>query len=610
MPPFNIKKLKPIIRRTKRIINPPQQMHPVVEDQRNRNIQINNLKNLDLSVPIRFNVAPVVHEGVPSNSTRQYGNIYDVIRRIPEFSYNPRYENLPLVGTSRILGELGPDSYSTAWGEEIIRRLKALPGYNPSIRANHTFIYPWIPDNSNVEDLVRSQIAQPTSIVDLGNAKISTLGFYTSRDNKSYKLLQKSDKTPVSDIFHEGVMHPTDFIGDALPNNVSTQISNMYQKVGDATKEPKAKPWVEVRATFGELNRNIYRNLSLLKNGYTPTSYQDIIGLGEDYNKYIDALTSGEMEQLLHNVQSLYAQSYAKLLKENPSIWLPYFKNLLKTAPMFGAGLMLHNTPTQDNSIEEFRSGGNFTFKKGKLVKNAEKSQKIDLRKKLIKDSNPSYYKTRIGKSGLKFGQYTDVSNSKPIDYLDPQLFYKSDDDFYPISSNPIEEELEDYRSSDELLQAMLQREEQSPKEPSIQQQILEVVNKYLGIPYKFGGKSMSGIDCSGFTSKVMQELGFNVEGGSSNQWDNVIKKPIENVKVGDLIFLKGTIKGRKSDQPSHVGIVTDTSRLNEGILIVSEASGKKSAINEWDISKGYYKNHLLGVGTPRRILNYERASI
>lgn len=122
-----------------------------------------------------------------------------------------------------------------------------------------------------------------------------------------------------------------------------------------------------------------------------------------------------------------------------------------------------------------------------------------------------------------------------------------------------------------------------------------DTISKYLNIPYLRGGKSLAGMDCSGFTSTVMGELGYNLARSSSGQWEQVNKLDISKAQPGDLIFLKSTVSN--SNKPSHVAIVT--SKLEDGKIQVAEApsSGKFTSYRTWDLTKGYYKDHYLGVG-------------
>jgi len=81
---------------------------------------------------------------------------------------------------------------------------------------------------------------------------------------------------------------------------------------------------------------------------------------------------------------------------------------------------------------------------------------------------------------------------------------------------------------------------------------ILKTAKSYIGTPYRYGGVSKSGIDCSGLTSIAY------------NKYSKLPRTTIEQAKVGRDINVKRVIPGdllffattRKKSTISHVGIV------------------------------------------------------
>lgn len=102
---------------------------------------------------------------------------------------------------------------------------------------------------------------------------------------------------------------------------------------------------------------------------------------------------------------------------------------------------------------------------------------------------------------------------------------------------------------------------------------ILKDAEKYLGAPYKFGGNTSSGFDCSGFTVKVFEENDFKLPRRSSDQAETGSKIDIKDVKPGDLLFF-ATAGGSRV---SHVGIVHDIG--NDGEVKFIHASTTKGVI-------------------------------
>ena len=115
---------------------------------------------------------------------------------------------------------------------------------------------------------------------------------------------------------------------------------------------------------------------------------------------------------------------------------------------------------------------------------------------------------------------------------------------------------------------------------------ILKDAESYLGSPYKSGGNSSSGFDCSGLTTKVFDENGLKLPRRSSEQANTGKNIDIEEVKPGDLLFF-ATAGGSKV---SHVGIVHTIE--NDGEIKFIHASTSKgviiSSLNEKYWNKAY----------------------
>jgi cell wall-associated NlpC family hydrolase len=91
-----------------------------------------------------------------------------------------------------------------------------------------------------------------------------------------------------------------------------------------------------------------------------------------------------------------------------------------------------------------------------------------------------------------------------------------------------------------------------------------------LGAPYRSGGTSPSGFDCSGFTRWAFLEHGANLPHSAQSQFDMAQQFGVVRIwkrsklKVGDLVFHKTT-----SAQVGHAGIY-----IGHGRFISSTSSG------------------------------------
>jgi probable lipoprotein NlpC len=72
-----------------------------------------------------------------------------------------------------------------------------------------------------------------------------------------------------------------------------------------------------------------------------------------------------------------------------------------------------------------------------------------------------------------------------------------------------------------------------------------------MGTPYKFGGEDKDGVDCSGLTQLLEQEVfGINIPRSTSQQINVIKRKYEEELTEGDLVFFD--YDGKKF---SHVGV-------------------------------------------------------
>lgn len=87
--------------------------------------------------------------------------------------------------------------------------------------------------------------------------------------------------------------------------------------------------------------------------------------------------------------------------------------------------------------------------------------------------------------------------------------------------------------------------------------QIVNYAIQFVGNPYVWGGTSLTnGVDCSGFTMKVMQKFGVSLPHYSGSQAKMGKKVTSGNMKPGDLIFYAGS-----NGRINHVALYIETDR-------------------------------------------------
>ena len=114
--------------------------------------------------------------------------------------------------------------------------------------------------------------------------------------------------------------------------------------------------------------------------------------------------------------------------------------------------------------------------------------------------------------------------------------------------------------------------------------------SNWLGVPYRGGGNSKRGIDCSGLTSAIYKKVyRKSLERNSEDQRKKDCRKVKKGkLKEGDLVFFHN---GRKKKRATHVGIYLKNRKFihastSQGVII--------SRLDE-----DYWDKHWLSGGRP-----------
>ncbi len=112
---------------------------------------------------------------------------------------------------------------------------------------------------------------------------------------------------------------------------------------------------------------------------------------------------------------------------------------------------------------------------------------------------------------------------------------------------------------------------------------LLEVI-KFLDTPYKYGGSTQNGIDCSAFTLQVFQSsLSIDLPRSAREQYVVGEKISKEELQFGDLVFFNT----RRASNPGHVGIY-----LGENQFVHASRS---LGVTVSSIDDTYYKKRYVG---------------
>lgn len=110
---------------------------------------------------------------------------------------------------------------------------------------------------------------------------------------------------------------------------------------------------------------------------------------------------------------------------------------------------------------------------------------------------------------------------------------------------------------------------------------ILQSVDKFKGIPYKWGGESQKGMDCSGLVKSVFWDLErIELPHKASEQAQYGVKVSLNHLKCGDLVFFK-----MQSLLIDHVGIY-----LGDGSFV---HASNLSGVTVTSIEDSYYQDRF-----------------
>lgn len=125
---------------------------------------------------------------------------------------------------------------------------------------------------------------------------------------------------------------------------------------------------------------------------------------------------------------------------------------------------------------------------------------------------------------------------------------------------------------------------------------MISLAKKYIGTRYVRGGKSPKGFDCSGFTSYVFRQFGYQLGASSGDQYSQGTQISREEISKGDLLFFTG--RNSRSGRVGHVGIAIDNNPVTGEITFIHAAISGGIRIDR--ISAPYYSARFIGA---RRVL-------
>lgn len=104
---------------------------------------------------------------------------------------------------------------------------------------------------------------------------------------------------------------------------------------------------------------------------------------------------------------------------------------------------------------------------------------------------------------------------------------------------------------------------------------------KFIGVPYKYGGTSPIGFDCSGFVGYAYKISGKSLPRTAAQMYQRGVAIPKSKLQVGDTVFFSTVSRGA-----SHVGIYVGDNKF------VHAAS---NGVRVDSMNNSYWKSRYIG---------------
>jgi len=118
-------------------------------------------------------------------------------------------------------------------------------------------------------------------------------------------------------------------------------------------------------------------------------------------------------------------------------------------------------------------------------------------------------------------------------------------------------------------------------------EKVISAGRSYIGTPYKWGGNSRGGIDCSGLIKNAYQTINVKLPRTAQEQSKAGSKRGWGGIRKGDLVYFKFKEKGKK--RWYHSGMITYVGK--DKILFIHASSSK--GVVESDLMADYYRSNV-----------------
>ena len=116
---------------------------------------------------------------------------------------------------------------------------------------------------------------------------------------------------------------------------------------------------------------------------------------------------------------------------------------------------------------------------------------------------------------------------------------------------------------------------------------VISTARTFIGTPYKYGGTTRSGMDCSALLINSFSAVKLNLPRSSEAQSKVGTEVSMDELKPGDLVFFA---TGGKKKQITHVGLITDV-RAKDNVKFIHASSSL--GVVETNLFADYYQQRF-----------------
>jgi peptidoglycan endopeptidase LytE len=116
---------------------------------------------------------------------------------------------------------------------------------------------------------------------------------------------------------------------------------------------------------------------------------------------------------------------------------------------------------------------------------------------------------------------------------------------------------------------------------------LVKVAKSFMGAPYRYGGESVRGLDCSAYVKKIYDIFDVQLPRSAREQFHVGSKISRDQLIVGDLVFFRTK---RYAKYPTHVGIY-----IGDGNFIHSSSGNNRMGVKIDSLASDFYNKTFTG---------------